>query len=123
MSTLSWEAHVVGKHNAYGDMIYNLHMPTLKKLFERKSRENVEVRATQLLLALKIFSMRHHDLPASLAELTPEFFAEVPLDDFDGKPMRYLPEKKLIYSVGTDLEDSRGEKTHGADDLSFEIPF
>ncbi len=118
---LEWA--VLRKHNAYGDSLYYMEMPMLKRLFERKSRENVEVRATQLLLALRIYAMRHHRLPSNLTELIPEFFPRVPLDDFDGKPMRYLPESKLIYSVGPDLRDSRGARTHGGDDLPFEIRF
>jgi hypothetical protein len=114
---------VLRKHNVVGESLYSMHVRALKGLFERKSRENVEVRATQLLLALRVFAMRHDHLPSNLAELTPEVFPRVPLDDFDGKPMRYLPDMKLIYSVGTDLKDSHGQKAPGGGDLPFEIRF
>lgn len=99
-----------------------MHLPTMKRLFERKSSENVNVRATQLLLALRIFTTRHGHLPASLQELTPEFFPRVPVDDYDGKPLRYLPEKKLLYSIGPDLKDSGGQRSRKDGDLPFEIP-
>ena len=82
--------------------------------------------ATQLLLALKIYQIRHNKLPESLSELVPEFFPQIPLDDFDGKPFRYLPGKKLIYSVGPDLKDSGGEDFHKNPkdyDLPFQIEF
>jgi hypothetical protein len=92
-----------------------------------KSRETVSLTATQLMLALKVYDMRHGKLPDSLSELVPEFFPQVPLDDFDGKPFRYLPDKKIIYSVGPCLKDLGGqERTKYSDDnynLTYKIGF
>jgi hypothetical protein len=70
--------------------------------------------------------MRHGRLPESLSGLVPEFFPQVPTDEFDGKPFRYLPAQKLIYSVGPDLKDSGGDgrrKNSKAYDLPYEIEF
>lgn len=114
------------KGNAIGDILFELLEPSLTNLSKRKSQEAVSVTATQLLLALKIYKMRYDKLPESLSELVPEFFPQVPLDDFDGKPFRYLPGKKLIYSIGPDLKDSGGEGFHEnseAYDLPFRIEF
>jgi hypothetical protein len=86
----------------------------------------VETTATELLVALKIYKMQNGKLPESLSELVPEFFPQVPIDDFDGKSFRYLPEKKIIYSVGPDLKDSGGEgarKNSENYDLPFKIEF
>src|ERR1700722_13768567 len=112
--------------NAIGDILFEMLEPDFKNVSSRKSREDVNVTATQLLLALKIYKMRHDKLPDSLSELTPEFFPQVPIDDFDGKPFRYLPDKKTIYSVGPDLKDSGGEGFHKNSenyDLPFKIEF
>jgi len=114
---------VQGRHNGVGDSMFAMQVPHLKRLFERKSQEAVFVRATQLLLALKVYVRREGHLPVSLTALTPEFFRQVPTDDFDGKPIRYSPGKKLIYSVGPDLKDSGGQKRPGGDDVPFEIVF
>jgi len=114
------------KGNIIGDILFELLEPSIQSLSKRKSREDVSVTATQLLLALKIYKMRHDQLPESLSELVPEFFSQVPLDDFDGKPFRYLPGKKLIYSIGPDLKDSGGaamQKGSKEYDLPFPIEF
>jgi hypothetical protein len=114
------------KGNAIGDILFELLGSSSKSFSTRKSREAVNVTATQLLLALKIYQIRHNKLPESLSELVPEFFPQIPLDDFDGKPFRYLPGKKLIYSVGPDLKDSGGEDFHKNPkdyDLPFQIEF
>lgn len=108
--------------NAVGDILVQMLQPSLQSFATRKCRENVEVTATQLLLALKIYKMQYGKLPPSLSELVPEFFPQVPTDDFDGKPFRYLPDKKLIYSVGPDLKDSGGEARRNNSD-SYDLPF
>jgi hypothetical protein len=108
--------------NVVGDMLFELLEPSSKGFSKRKSREAVSVTATQLLLALKIYKMRHDKQPESLSELVPEFFPRVPLDDFDGKPFRYLPGKKLIYSIGPDLKDSGGESFHKNSE-GYDLPF
>jgi hypothetical protein len=112
--------------NAVGDGLYTMVDWSLESLAKGKSREAVNVTATQLLLALKIYKMQHGKLPDSLSELIPEFFPQVPLDDFDGKPFRYLPDKKIIYSVGPCLKDLDGiePKNYSADyNLLFKIEF
>jgi hypothetical protein len=110
------------KGNVVGDILFELLGPSSKGFSKRKSREAVSVTATQLLLALKIYKMRHDKLPESLSELVPESFSQVPLDDFDGKPFRYLPGKKLLYSIGPDLKDSGGEGFH-KNSQDYDLPF
>jgi hypothetical protein len=62
--------------------------------------------------ALKRFQLKHRRWPATIEELVPEFFARVPLDPFDGKPLRYRAETNgtfRLYSIGTDCEDDGGD--------------
>ncbi|HEX5400035.1 MAG TPA: hypothetical protein VFY06_13400 [Verrucomicrobiae bacterium] len=112
--------------DAIGNMLYGIFDDTLKTYPTIKCRENVNVTATKLLIALKIYKMRHGKLPASLADLVPEELSQVPMDDFDGKAFRYAPEQKLIYSVGPDLKDDGGtgfRKTSKDYDIPFKIEF
>jgi hypothetical protein len=112
--------------NAIGEILYDMLSTSVQSLAKRKCNEDVNVTATQILLALKIYKMRHGTLPDSLSELVPEFFPQVPLDNFDGKPFRYLPDKKIIYSVGPCLKDLGGQerKNESPDyNLPFQIKF
>jgi len=54
-------------------------------------------------------------LPDSLAALVPSLLDSVPLDPFDGKPVRYkkLIKGYMIYSIGPDLQDDGGVPRYG----------
>lgn len=62
-------------------------------------------------IALKRFELRHGKWPGTLTELVPKFLPSVPIDPFDGKPLRYRPNPDgtyLLYSVGEDGKDDGG---------------
>lgn len=80
-------------------------------VLKQKCCANVELAATRILLALKAYKLEKGKLPATLAELAPEYLDSVPLDDYDGKPMRYNAAKKVGYSVGKNLKDDGGSGT------------
>jgi hypothetical protein len=67
-----------------------------------------EAGVTEIVLALKAFKAKTSRLPVTLQELVPEYLPAVPLDDFDGRPLRYSAEKKVVYSVGTNFTDDGG---------------
>ncbi len=108
--------------NAIGKILTGLSLPAGEKFLSKKCRENVNVSATRTLLALKCYKIKYGALPKILSDLVPEFLAAIPLDDFDGKPLRYSTEKAIIYSVGLDLIDSGGQETNSAKQ-SLDIPF
>ena len=66
------------------------------------------------LLAVKLFKMEKGRFPKSLDELVPQYLAEVPLDPFDLKPLRYKKRqgKWIIYSIGPDGKDDGGVKNY-----------
>ena len=94
--------------NAIGEMIYRLLMPALRGVHHLKCQTNVQVAATRTLLAMKAYKLDKGRLPETLEQLVPEYLDAVPIDDFDGMPLRYNAAKKIIYSVGEDLEDNGG---------------
>jgi hypothetical protein len=61
---------------------------------------------------LKRFQLKHGKSPETLNEMVPEFSPAVPIDPYDGKPLRYHPNADgtyLLYSVGEDGKDDGGD--------------
>jgi len=106
----------------------NVLAPVYSKMRERSCLERFNWEATACLFALRAYQKGNGHLPSSLEELVPRYLSKVPIDPFDGKPLRYSREKKIIYCVGTDLVDnggSVGEKVYWTDrkDPTIEIGF
>ena len=106
--------------NMGGITLYRILMPAFGGLTKVKCQENVSVAGTRLLIALKCYKMRTGKLPRTLDALVPDYIDKIPADDFDGEPMRYSREKKLIYSVGENLQDDGGDAEK---DIIVEIEF
>lgn len=47
-------------------------------------------------------------MTARLEELVPQYLHNVPVDPFDGAPVKYNPDRGILYSVGIDRIDSGG---------------
>ena len=75
------------------------------------ARHDTEMEATMTVCALRGFTLTHGKPPERLSELVPEFLASVPIDPFDGKPMRYRREGDgwVLWSVGSDRKDDNAE--------------
>jgi hypothetical protein len=97
--------------NFLGRACCKMLLPAAYGAVEQKCRANVELAATRILLALKAYKLEKGKLPATLAELAPEYLDSVPLDDYDGQPMRYNAAKRVVYSVGKNLKDDGGSGT------------
>lgn len=107
---MAWREQQITSGNYTGGTLLSCLMGG-ELLHRRKCQTNVQVAATRILLAMKAFKMEKGRLPATLQELVPEYLEAVPLDDFDGKPLRYNPAKKILYTVGKDLRDEGGTTT------------
>lgn len=100
--------------NAIGEILCELLEPALDQAFARKVRSDVSLQATQTILALRAYQLAHGNLPKDLSALVPEFLSEVPVDVFDGKPLRYSAQRKIVYSVGKNLKDDGGDDRSNA---------
>ena len=71
-------------------------------------------RLLQTDLAIGLFQRDHGRLPASLAELTPDYLAEVPIDPHSGRALVYRLRAGTfeLYSVGPDGKDDGGIFLH-----------
>ena len=67
------------------------------------------------LLITKIALLRHRaatgSLPPTLSDLVPNHLDTVPLDCFDGAPLRYDAARGAIWSIGENLIDEGGAAT------------
>ena len=80
----------------------------LRKTLQAEAGRNVVISA----IALKRFQLKQGRLPDSLAELAPDYLPAVPIDPYDGKPLKYHPNDDgtyLLYSVGDDGVDDGGD--------------
>ena len=61
-------------------------------------------------IAIELYRRRHATWPESLGALTPSLLPAVPIDRFDGQPLRYriVEGRPVIYSIGSDLDDDGG---------------
>jgi hypothetical protein len=80
------------------------------KLFDINLRHHSRLRCLLMIVAAERYRRAHGHWPAALGELAPEFVGAVPLDPYDGEPLRYrrLPDGVVVYSVGPDGSDDGG---------------
>lgn len=79
----------------------------------------------RVAVAIERFRLRHGDPPKTLDDLVPEFLSEVPLDPFDGKPLRYRVEgnEYRVYSVEADGVDQGGQSTERRPGMPQDLVF
>ena len=71
----------------------------------------VFLRGMRTFLAVREFELTQGPVPSDLGELTPALLESVPLDPFDGKPLRYGCDTDgnwRVWSVGSDGRDDGG---------------
>jgi hypothetical protein len=107
-------------------VLTKLLVPSLNRVGEAERRRHANVRCIAVALAVERYRRQRGDWPESLAKLTPEFLKEVPLDPFDGRPLRYrqVEDGAVVYSVGPDGRDNGGRfdrenPTRAGADLGF----
>ncbi|HUW31585.1 MAG TPA: hypothetical protein VM223_08220 [Planctomycetota bacterium] len=96
--------------NFTGKLILGMILPATYHAPKEGLGDRMSNRVARLLIALRRYQLATGTLPGSLDQLVPKYIDVVPVDLFDGKPIRYDPAKKIIYSVGTDCEDNAGDE-------------
>lgn len=84
-------------------------------------RQIARVRLARAALWIRAWQLDHGgELPDGLNQLVPKYLPDMPLDPFDGKPLRYNKEQRLLWSVESDLKDDEGKSS--VTDLIQRIP-
>jgi hypothetical protein len=84
--------------------------PAMDKCNAAFRRKLAQMRCLMTVLAVERYRLEKDAWPVKLEELTPKLLKKVPLDPFDGKPLRYLrvADGVIVYSVGADGKDDGG---------------
>ena len=96
--------------NMIGDLLLAIMLPSLESSVLRAFIRDAEIQALQAAIALHQYRHTTEEWPENLGDLVPDFLETLPVDPFDGQPMRYLREARLIYSVGPDRVDQGGSR-------------
>jgi hypothetical protein len=83
-----------------------------KKLATRFHYGLAFLRCAIIAVSVELYRLANQRWPDKLDDLTPQYLSKVPLDPFDGQPLRYrrLKDGVIIYSVGEDGKDEGGER-------------
>ncbi|MEX2174088.1 MAG: hypothetical protein WD872_06980 [Pirellulaceae bacterium] len=115
---------VIGVGNPLTKMNYMLTammMPAGTAAFAANARGQAQFQLLRCAIATRRYQQKHATDPPALAQLVPEFLPSVPLDPFDGQPLRMKtsPAEIVLYSIGKDGKDDGGNdpKDSGEPDL------
>jgi hypothetical protein len=108
-----------------GRLTHNF-VPQIPRLAQNVAIADARRRVARVAVAAARYQGEQRGLPEGLEELTPDFIAAIPVDPFDGKPLKFKRTKRglTIYSIGPDMTDDGGtpfneeEKTG---DITFEL--
>ncbi len=92
------------------DPLAVLFIPALQKVSEAGRRKHAYLRCMMAALAAERYRRSQGTWPETLEKLRTKYLSAVPLDPFDGEPLRYsrLKDGLVIYSVGHDVFDNKG---------------
>jgi hypothetical protein len=78
--------------------------------------KTARVRCLMTLVAVERYRLAKKAWPEKLTDLVPKYLSAVPLDPFDGKPLRYRKRTDgvTVYSVGADSTDNGGRIDRGS---------
>ena len=87
-------------------------VPRMSWIAERDLVSQTHLDLARAALAVERYRLATGALPAALDALVPQYLKEVPLDPFDGHPIRYTRQTSgyVLYSVDADGQDNAGRE-------------
>ena len=106
------EARASAEITRWHYMLSGMLLPALSKAYIRHAESLTSIRLAQIAIAVEKFRLSASRLPSDLKELVPDLLPQIPVDPFDGAPLRYkkLPKGYAAYSVGSDGQDDGGRE-------------
>jgi hypothetical protein len=101
--------------------------PASAKVMEANRRNMAELRCAIAAIAAERYRLAHGKWPERLSDLTPKFLPKIPVDPYDGAPLRFTKTEQgaLVYSVGPDHTDDGGkiDRTKGGNAPGVDLGF
>jgi hypothetical protein len=103
-------------------------LPAFEKFALRDANHRAQARTALVALAIERFRLANNGkLPDQLSSLVPTYLDKIPVDPFDGKPVRFKPLKTgyVVYCIGPDEKDDGGAErvrnapTNSPEDVTF----
>jgi hypothetical protein len=93
-----------------GGILTKLLMPAVVKCASAAAMGEAFRELRRLALAVTAYRVKNGKFPDRIDDLAPAHLARVPLDPFDGQPLRLKRDGKdlILYSIGPDLRDDGG---------------
>jgi len=91
--------------------------PAMARISVMDSRAYVHLDLARTGLAIERYRLANGKLPEQLTDLAPAYLAEVPVDPFDGQPIRYrrMQPGYVLYSISDDRKDNGGKERDEVD--------
>ena len=110
---------------AMSETLISLLLPSVTQVYRSEGQAIQRMHHLELAFALAAWRSEHDSYPDSLEKLAPKYIAEIPIDLFNGQPLKYdrVGEGYRFYSVGRNEKDDEGRSfDEGADDLVVRLP-
>jgi len=92
-------------------ILTGIYLPSLVKFVLRDANHRAQARTALVAVAVERFRLANDGkLPGQLSDLVPSYLDKIPVDPFDGRPVRYKRTSNgyVVYSVGPDETDDGG---------------
>jgi hypothetical protein len=99
----------------------HMFLPAMERgSFDRTARNQTLRHCARVALAAQRFRLARGEWPTLLDELVPTYLPIVPIDPWSNQPLRWVREPSgfVVYSVGDDLRDDRGDERR---DIRFKV--
>jgi hypothetical protein len=93
-------------------LLVRMLVPGTEKVAEAERRTTALLRCAAAGLAAERYRRDHGHWPKTLEELKGKYLSEVPIDPYDGKPLRLRSDDDgiIIYALGKDRKDDGGDR-------------